>query len=51
VNLCDAAVTIAGVAGRVAIATDRDRDGEEVDGALPLGAWEGAIVRLAQAGP
>ena len=30
--------------GRVAIATDRARDGEAVDGALTLGAWQGAVI-------
>ena len=32
--------------GTVAIGTDRARDGEAVDGALALGPWEGALVRV-----
>jgi alpha-glucosidase len=43
-NLSDSEVTVEGVSGRVAIATDRARDGEAVDGALTLGAWQGAVV-------
>jgi alpha-glucosidase len=43
-NLSDAPVTIAGPRGRVAIGTDRARDGEAVDGALVLAPWEGAVV-------
>ena len=35
--------TVEGLAGRVAIATDRARDGEAVDGALTLGAWQGVV--------
>ena len=35
-----------GVTGRVAIATDRARDGEEVAGAVRLGPYEGAVVEL-----
>jgi alpha-glucosidase len=46
VNLSDDAVTVEGIAGHVAVATDRGRDGEALDGALPLGPWEGAVVRL-----
>ena len=34
-------------AGRVAIGTDRARDGEAVGGALALGPWEGVVVALA----
>ena len=44
-NLSDSELTIEGLAGRVAIATDRARDGEAVDGSLTLGAWQGAVVR------
>ena len=46
-NLSDAEVTVEGLRGRVAIATDRARDGEAVDGALTLGAWQGAVVETA----
>jgi len=45
-NLSDAAVTVDGIAGRVAIATDRARDGEAVDGSLRLASYEGAVVAL-----
>jgi hypothetical protein len=43
-NLSDAAVEVAGARGRVAISTDRARDGEAVAGALALGPWEGAVL-------
>ena len=43
-NLSDSELTIEGLAGRVAIATDRARDGEAVDGSLTLGAWQGAVI-------
>ncbi len=43
VNLSDAPVVVDGVAGRIAIATDRARDGEPVDG-LALGPWAAAVV-------
>jgi alpha-glucosidase len=46
-NLSDAEVTVDGAAGRVAIATDRARDGEQVDGALRLGPYEGVVVEVA----
>ncbi len=46
-NLADADVTVEGAAGRVAIATDRARDGERVDGALRLGPYEGVVVEVA----
>ncbi|MDP1846510.1 MAG: alpha-amylase family glycosyl hydrolase [Solirubrobacteraceae bacterium] len=46
VNLSDAPVTVEGLDGAVAIATDRARDGEPVAGALELGPWEGAVVEL-----
>ncbi|MDQ6853485.1 MAG: alpha-amylase family glycosyl hydrolase [Actinomycetota bacterium] len=35
--------------GMVRIATQRERDGERVEGALTLGPWEGAIVWLDEA--
>jgi len=43
-NLSDGPVTVPDVDGRVAVATDRARDGEAVDGPLALGPWEGAVV-------
>jgi alpha-glucosidase len=46
VNLSDAEVTVEGVAGRVAIGTDRARDGEEIAGAARLGPYEGIVVAL-----
>ncbi len=46
-NMSDADVTVEGVAGRVAIATDRARDGEDVPGAVRLAAYEGVVVELA----
>ena len=45
-NLSDAPAEVAGLSGTVAIGTDRARDGEAVDGAIALGPWEGALVRL-----
>ena len=45
-NLSDAPVTVELPAGRIAIATDRGRDGEAVDGALALGPWEAAVVAV-----
>jgi hypothetical protein len=33
------------VRGAIAVATDRARDGEAVDGALVLAPWHGAVVR------
>ena len=47
-NLSADEVTFENVRGRVAIATDRARDGEAVEGVLALGAWEGAVIELAQ---
>ena len=46
VNLCAAPVTVPGVGGRIAIGTDRGRDGDAVDGAIELGPWEGVVVAL-----
>jgi alpha-glucosidase len=43
-NLSDEDVTVEGVDGRIAIATDRERDGERVGGTLRLAAWSGAVV-------
>ena len=46
VNLSDAAVALPGIEGRVAIGTQRGRDGEAVTGAVALGPWEGVVVEL-----
>lgn len=46
VNLSDAAVSVDGLAGRVAIGTDRARDGAAVSGAIDLRPWEGVVVEL-----
>ena len=46
VNLSDAAVSLPGFAGRIAIGTDRARDGEAVDGTLGLRPAEGVVVEL-----
>jgi alpha-glucosidase len=43
-DLSDRPVLVAGVAGRVAIATDRARDGEAVSEEVELGPWEGLVV-------
>jgi alpha-glucosidase len=48
-NLSDAPVTIAGLAGVVLAATDRARDGEHVAGALALAPWEAAVLELSPA--
>jgi alpha-glucosidase len=45
-NVADDEAGIDGVRGRVAIATDRGRDGEQVDGTLRLGPYEGVVVAL-----
>ena len=44
VNLSDADVTVGGMGGRVAIGTDRRRDGEAVGDALRLGPYEAVVV-------
>ena len=46
VNLSQAAVTVSGIDGRIAIGTDRGRDGEAVDGEIDLGPSEGVVVEL-----
>jgi alpha-glucosidase len=46
-NMSGSELTVAGPAGRVAVATDRARDGEQVGGGLQLGAYEGVVVELA----
>jgi alpha-glucosidase len=43
-NLSDAEVQVERLDGRVAIATDREREGEQVSGALRLGPYEGVVV-------
>jgi alpha-glucosidase len=43
-NLSDAPVAVAGVRGRIEIATDRARDGEAVADGVELGPWEGVVV-------
>ena len=48
-NLSDAEVGFATADGRVAVATDRARDGEAVTGDLRLGPYEGVVVELARA--
>jgi glycosidase len=45
-NLSGVEVAIDGVAGTVAIATDRARDGEAVDGMVGLAPYAGVVVRL-----
>jgi alpha-glucosidase len=45
VNLGSEPVEVLGVEGSIAIATRRERDGEDVRGTLALGPAEGAIVR------
>jgi alpha-glucosidase len=46
VNLSDAAARVRLPAGRVAIGSDRRRDGEAVDGAIDLAPWDGVVVEL-----
>ncbi len=48
-NLSAAPVAVDGVSGRVAVATDRARDGEAVDGTVQLGPYEGVVVELPEA--
>jgi alpha-glucosidase len=45
-NMSDAEVALDGTPGRVAVATDRARDGEEIAGAIRLGAYEGVVIEL-----
>jgi alpha-glucosidase len=45
-HLGDGEVEIDGLAGTVAIGTDRGRDGESVQGTLRLGPWQAAVVQL-----
>ena len=46
VNLSGEEVAVGGLKGRLAIATDRGRDGVPVDGAVRLGPWQGVVVEL-----
>ena len=46
-NLSDDAVEVASPDGRIAIATDRAREGEAVAGAVALAPWEAVVVALA----
>jgi Domain of unknown function (DUF3459) len=43
-NLRDTPASLLGVNGRIAIASDRRRDGKSVDGTLRLPPWEAALV-------
>jgi alpha-glucosidase len=43
-NLSGEAGSVDGVHGRVAVGSDRAREGESVDGTLSLGPWEGVVV-------
>jgi alpha-glucosidase len=43
-NMSDADAEVLGVSGRVAIATDRGRDGEPVSASLRVPAWEAVVV-------
>jgi alpha-glucosidase len=43
-NLADEPALADGVSGSIAIATDRSRDGEAVEGTLELPPWQGAII-------
>jgi alpha-glucosidase len=43
-NLSDRPVPVAGARGRVAVGTDRARDGAPVDGRIELGPWEGVVL-------
>jgi alpha-glucosidase len=45
-NMNDRAAEVAGVSGTIMIGTTRSRDGETVDGAVRLGAWEGLVVDI-----
>ncbi len=45
-NLSGAEVSVDGVGGRIAVGTDRGRDGEAVAGAVALGPYEGVVVEL-----
>ena len=48
-NLSAAPVAVDGVSGSVAVATDRARDGNVIDGAVQLGPYEGVVVELSGA--
>jgi alpha-glucosidase len=44
VNLSDAPAPVEGVQGRVRLGTRREREGEEFEGRLDLGPWEGVVA-------
>ncbi|MDQ5875060.1 MAG: hypothetical protein M3526_06720, partial [Actinomycetota bacterium] len=43
-NLSDEPGRLDGVSGTVAISTDRQSDGEKIDGGLELEPWHGAVI-------
>jgi alpha-glucosidase len=43
-NLSDAPTTVPGLSARVAIATDRAREGEAAEDGVALGPWEGVVL-------
>jgi alpha-glucosidase len=45
-NLSDSEIAVEGVEGRVAVATERARDGEAIDGRVRLGPYEAVVVDL-----
>jgi hypothetical protein len=45
-NLGSAEAAVEGLAGTIALATDRSRDGEPVAGTLALAPSQGAVVKL-----
>jgi alpha-glucosidase len=47
-NMSDGEVAVEGAGGRVAIATDRSRDGESVGSVVRLGPYEGLVVELGE---
>lgn len=49
-NLGPAEAEVAGVAGTIRICTRRERDGEQVEGTLRLGPWQGAVVEAPSPG-
>jgi alpha-glucosidase len=46
VNLSDSPVAVEGLSGGIAIATDRRREGEAIDGPLTVEQWSAVVVRL-----
>ncbi len=43
-NFSDEPAVVDGVEGTIRLCTDRERDGETVEGALELGPWQGTVV-------